>query len=300
MNEFPGSNVSAVQKFWKARRRAVLVSLLSRITGEKDDLLPWQEVSKKLGLVHPNKRYLENVPLDKIVGSVNRYHDFNRKFHPLSDDDRERWARVDQLVESQGLEPVEVYKVGGAYFVYDGNHRVSVARQNEAGYVEAFVTEFRSPVEVKPDDSLVDIILRREYEELVEDIQLDQLPFHLDIRVSLPGRYREVYEHISVHRYYMGIEQQREISMLEATESWAKKVYLPVVNVIRRLNVLKEFPGRTETDLYLWLMKHEWELEQALGIDLSKEAVAFDLTENFSRRIFHRIKRWWKRLWKFW
>jgi hypothetical protein len=300
MNEFGGIGVRAVQKFRKARRRAVLISLLSRLTGESDELLPWQEVSKQLNLVHPNKRYLENVPLDKIVGSVNRYHDFNRKFYPLSDDDEYRWAKVDHLVETQGLEPAEVYKVGDAYFVYDGNHRVSVARQNEAAQIEAYVTEFRSPVEVLPDDSLLDMVLRMEYEELVEDTFLDELPFDLNLQVSIPGRYREVYEHISVHRYYMGLEQQREIPMLEATESWAKNVYLPVVKVVRDLKVLKDFPDRTETDLYLWLMKHEWELEESLGIDLSTEAVAFDLTENFSKRMWHRLKRWWKNLWRFW
>jgi hypothetical protein len=299
-DEIGGMRIAAIQKFHKARRRAVLISLLSRITGESDELLSWQEVSKKLNLVHPNKRYLASIPLDKIVGSVNRYHDFNRQFYPLSDDAEHRWSEVDLLVESRGLEPVEVYKLGEVYFVYDGNHRVSVARQNDAGQIEAFVTEFRSPIEVKPDDSLLDLVLRVEREELIEDTQMDQLPFELDIQVSIPGRYHEVYEHISVHRYYLGIEYQREIPMLEAAESWAKNVYLPVVQVIQKLGVLKDFPERTETDLYLWLLKHEWELERSLGIDLSTEAVVYDLTEKFSTRLLHRIKRWWKQLFKFW
>jgi hypothetical protein len=300
MNDIPGIRINAFNKFRKARRRAVLISLLARLTGESDELLAWQEVSHQLNLVHPNKRYLANVPIDEIVGSVNRYHDFNRKFYPLSDDDEYRWAKVEQLVEVQGLDPVEVYRVGDVYFVYDGNHRVSVARQNEATHIEAYVTEFRSPVEVHPDDSLLDLVLRMEYEELVEDTLLDQLPFELELSVSIPGRFREVYEHVSVHRYYLGLELEREIPMLEAAESWARNVYLPVVKVIRDLKVLNDFPERTETDLYLWLMKHEWELEASLGIDLPTEAVAFDLTQNFSTRMLHRVKRWWRRLWKFW
>jgi hypothetical protein len=300
MNISNRSRIEAVQKFRKARRRAVLISLLSRITGKSDELLPWQEVSRKLNLVHPNKRYLASIPLDKIVGSVNRYHDFNRKFYPLSDEAEYRWSKVDQLVEDRGLEPVEVYKVGDVYFVFDGNHRVSVARQNEAAQIEAYVTEFRSPVDVGPDDSILDLVLRMEFKELVEDTLLDQLPFELDIRLSIPGRSREVYEHISVHRYYLGLEQNREIPMLEATESWARNVYLPVVEVIRDLKVLKDFPERTETDLYLWLKKHEWELESSLGIDISTEAVAYDLTYHFSKRLWVRLKHWWSHLGKFW
>lgn len=300
MGSYEKLSVNAVHKFRKARRKALVMTLLSRLTGESDELLSWSDVRKKLGLVHPNKRYLASIPLDKIVGSVNRYQDFNRKFYPLSDNDEGRWAAVDRLVENRGLEPIEVYKVGEVYFVYDGHHRVSVARQNEAAQVEAFVTEFRSPVDVQPDDSIKDLVLRKEHEELMEDIEADKLPFDLDLELSIPGRCREIYEHIAVHRYFLGTQQQREVPMAEATESWAKNVYIPVVKVIRDLHVLREFPGRTETDLYLWLKKHEWELEKTLGIDVSTEAAAYDLTLHFSKRLWVRLKHWWRHVKNFW
>lgn len=296
MRNFTASRLAALQQFRDARRRAVLISLLSRLTGKSDQLLSWDQVRKELNLMHPNKRYLENVPLDKIVGSVNRYHDFNRQFYPLSDDRQDRWTTVKALVEERGLEPAEMYKVGDVYFVFDGNHRVSVARQNEATHIEAYVNEFRSKVEVHPEDSLEDVILRVEYEELLEDTLLDKISIPLEIRVTIPGRYREIYEHISVHRYYLGLEQSREVPMLEAADSWAVNVYLPVVQVIRDLKVLKDFPQRTETDLYLWLKKHEWELEQALGIDIPTEAAAYDLTMHFSKRLWIRFRRWWQHL----
>jgi hypothetical protein len=298
MSDFGVNRLAAVHQFREARRKAVLVSLLSRFTGKSDELLPWEEVSKELDLMHPNKRYLENVPLDKIVGSVNRYHDFNRQFYPLSDDDQDRWAKVQSLVEVRGLEPVEMYKVGDAYFVFDGNHRVSVARQNEATHIEAYVNEFRSKVEIHPEDSLEDVILRVEYEELLEDTQLEKISVDLDFRVTVPGRYREVYEHISVHCYYLGLEKDEEIPILEATKSWVKNVYLPVIKVIRDLDILKAFPGRTETDLYLWLKRHEWELEQSCGVDIPTEAAAYDLTLHFSKRLWIRFLRWWKHLGK--
>lgn len=298
MDELGVSRLAAVQQFRNARRRAVLISLLSKLTGKSDRLLSWEQMSKELNLMHPGKRYLENVPLDKIVGSVNRYHDFNRQFYPLSDDAQDRWAKVKTLVEERGLEPAEMYKVGEVYFVFDGNHRVSVARQNEAAQIESYVYEFRSKVEVHPEDSIEDVILRAEYEELLEDTLLDQISYDLDFRVTIPGRYREVYEHICVHRYYLGLEQDREVSMLEATESWVKNVYLPVVEVIRELDVLNDFPGRTETDLYLWLKRHEFELEQACGIDIPTEAAAYDLTLHFSKRLWFRFLRWWKHLGK--
>jgi len=32
---------------------------------------------------------------------------------------------------------------------------------------------------------------------------------------------------------------------------------MPVVNVIRETNILKEFPHKTEGDLYLWVLDHQ-------------------------------------------
>jgi len=296
MPEFSTHEHMALQNFRKARRRASLNSLLSSVTGKQDELLSWDQVSKNLGLVHPNKKYIENVPLDKIVGSVNRYLDFDRQFYPLLDDDQVRWTRVGQLVEERGLEPVEVYKVGGVYFVYDGNHRVSVARQNEAAQIEAYVTEFRSPVELLPDDTLRDVIMRVEREELFEDTKLDKISVDLDLAVSQPGCYPEVFEHISVHRYYLGLEHKREIPMLEAAESWAKNIYLPAIKLIRKMEVLKDFPDRTETDLYLWLKKHEWELAADLGAAIPTETAVRDLTNKFSRNMLRRFVRWRRRI----
>jgi hypothetical protein len=36
---------------------------------------------------------------------------------------------------------VELYKIGGAYFVSDGHHRISVARANHQLYIDAHVIE---------------------------------------------------------------------------------------------------------------------------------------------------------------
>ena len=91
------------------------------------------------------------VPLDSIVGSVGRYEDFTRDFLPRRDSDKERWARVEFLAnESTGLPPVELFQIGDAYFVNDGNHRVSVARQSGHTHIEAYVTDVHTRVPLSP------------------------------------------------------------------------------------------------------------------------------------------------------
>jgi len=297
MNDFGGvKRVHALQEFRQARRKAELRSLLTKLTGEPDELLVFDEVRRALNLAHPNLRYLDNILLNSIVGSVNRYHDFNRKFYPLSDSDINRWARVKELMEVHGLEPIEVYKIGEVYFVLDGNHRVSVARQLEMETIEAYVTEFRVNVEIRPDDDYADVCLRAEYKELMEDTRLDKVYPGIEIQVTVPGRYHEIEEHIQVHRYYLGLEKEREISLEEASISWVENVYHPVVEVIRDLKILDDFPGRTETDLYLWLKKHQLELEQALDRDVGDETAALHLRKEFGQGFLLQLKRFWRKL----
>jgi hypothetical protein len=297
MSDFGGpGRVAAIQQFRQARRKAELKSLLSKLTGRQDDLLVFDEIRKTLDLTHPKPEELKNIPLDSIIGSVNRYYDFNRQFYPLDDSDEDRWAKVKELVEIKGLDPIEVYQVGEVYFVLDGNHRVSVARQMDAETIQAYVKEFRTEIQVKPEDEVIDVVLRLEHKELMEDTKLDLVRPEVEFKVTVCGRYKEIREHIAVHRYYLGLEQERDVPIEEAAASWVDNYYLPAVNVIRELNVLSDFSSRTETDLYLWLKKHQWELEQSLEKEIPDGDAALDLSEKFGKQFWRKVLRLWARL----
>jgi hypothetical protein len=290
--------LKAIQEFRNARRRAEVKALLSKFTGKSEELLAFDEIRKTLDLTHPLQEELRDIPLDSIVGSVNRYYDFNRQFYPLDDSAENRWSRVRTLVETKGLDPIEVYQVGDVYFVLDGNHRVSIARQMNAETIQAYVKTFRSNIEVKPDDEITDVVLRHEHKELMEDTKLDQIRPDVDFEVTVCGRYKEIKEHIDVHRYYLGLEQKREVSTEEASTSWVENYYLPGIHAIREQEILEEFPGRTETDLYLWLKRHQWELEKSLDRAVPDRFAAQDLMERFSRKFWRKISRFWEKLFK--
>jgi hypothetical protein len=94
------------------------------------------------------------VELEKIVGSVGRHRDFDHAFMPLRAGVGERWKRVDLAFHrAVELPPVSLYKLGDAYFVQDGNHRVSVARYHDVTTIEAVVTEFRPTIIREPEHS---------------------------------------------------------------------------------------------------------------------------------------------------
>ncbi len=297
MSEFSRTRYSsAMNDFRSARRKASMQSLLDRISGKSEELLSFEEISHRLKLTGQRRKYLTEIPLDAIIGSVGRYRDFNRNFLPLSDSDADRWTRVKLAQELEGLPPIEVYKIGEAYFVLDGNHRVSIARQLEMETIEGYVTEYSSHVSLSPDDDYNDVIMKVEFAHLMEQTGLDRLRPDIDITVTVPGRYPEIYEHIVVHRYYLGLEKKREISMDEAVTSWVDNVYLPVVRLIRQRGILREFPDRTETDLYLWLKKYQAELAKSLGWHVELEQTASHLIQRFSPRLQRMLSAVWSNL----
>jgi nucleotide-binding universal stress UspA family protein len=282
---FKSDFVAALEDYKRARRKAAVQELLAKLTGTPDEtqLLSYDDVRQKLQAIEKSSQRLEDIPLDAIVGSVGRYHDFNRKFLPKSSISQDRWAVVKVTSQTQsGLPPIEVYQIGGAYFVKDGNHRVSVARQMGNKYIQAYVTEVETRVDLTPEITPDEVIIKGEQVRFLEKTKLDQSIPDLDISATTAGAYPTLLEHIAVHRYYMGIEQQREIPFEEASEDWYKKVFTPVVNIINHRDLLHDFPDRTAVDLYLWAADHRASLSQEVGWDVGSEAALSDIWEKFS------------------
>ncbi len=284
---------SAVRDFRHARREAAMQEIVARLTGKSADLLSFEDVRRKLKAKSSGSQELKEIPLDAIVGSVGRYSDFTRSFLPRQDSDQERWTRVKAaVIGSGGLPPIEVYQIGQAYFVLDGNHRVSVARQVGATHIKAYVIEVHTKVPLSPDVQPDDLILKAEYADFLEHTRLDESRPEANLDVTVPGQYRVLEGHIDVHRYFMGLEQKREIPYQEAVNHWYDEVYLPAVQVIRERGVLQDFPERTETDLYVWVSRYRAALEQALGWKIEEGAAATAMAARFSprpRRVVARV-----------
>ena len=129
--------------FDRARRRAFFGRIAARLRRKCSRLLTFDEV-RQAHLAHNRHRLgLSDVEVSKIVGSVDRHEAFDRTFMPTKASLSERWKRVDRAFH-RGVElpPVRLYKLGDAYFVEDGNHRVSVARYQGVEWIDAEVTEF--------------------------------------------------------------------------------------------------------------------------------------------------------------
>jgi hypothetical protein len=286
----------AARDFERAHRRAFIQDTLSLIRYEPVDLLPFEDVRKKLQLGSKSYLGLQDIPLAQIVGSVGRYEDFTRTFMPRKINTRQRWEQINNLMDQGGWPPIEVYKVSDAYFVRDGNHRVSVARQLDLDTIEAHVWEYPTRVPLEPDDDLDDLILRQEYLEFLDDTKLDQLRPDQWIILTQPGGYCELEEAIAVHRHWQSLERGEEIPWLEAVVDWYDHVYLPLATKIQEEDILAYFPGRTEADLVVWVLRHWEKLERNYG---GEEVMADQVVEDFAERTrtnpFRRLLAWIER-----
>jgi nucleotide-binding universal stress UspA family protein len=276
---------SAAEDFARARRRAAMEEIIARLTRKSAALLSYDEVSEKLRASGATPRGVQEIPLDAIVGSVGRYTDFTRSFLPRLDSDQARWVRIETAPAGlAGLPPIQVYQIGQAYFVLDGNHRVSVARQQGLTFIMADVTEVHTKVSLSPDVQPDDLIIKAEAAAFLEATGLDKSRPGADLSVSIPGQYAKLENHIEVRRYLIEEELGREISFEEAAARWYDEDYAPVVEVAREQGILRDFPNRTETDLYLWISQHRLALEQELGLEVRPESVASNLAHRFSPR----------------
>jgi len=276
---------TAQSNFNEARRRALLAALRDIFRGQPNAMLSFEEVRARLNV--RGQRYLgrQVVPLDHIIGSEGRYVDFDRRFLPRSDALQQRWSNIDQaMLQAVDLPPVDLYKIGDIYFVRDGNHRVSVARQQGGEFIDANVIELIVDVPLDPDLSVRDLLMKEEYSDFLEWTDLHTLRPDERIEFSELGGYLDLVRHINAHRYYLGRQLQRDISRDEAVADWYDHVYMPIVRVIREQNLLKHFPGRTEADLYRWIMDHRWYMLERSGADPGPEAAAAEYVALFGRK----------------
>jgi hypothetical protein len=272
--------------FRNARMRSFLRSAWGLLSGRSTKLMAWDEVKDKLGLRGLIRRGVQTVPVSQIVGSVGRYRDFDDAFLPKSNELSDRWRKINRaFYQDVSLPPVSLYKVGDVYFVLDGNHRVSVAREHGVEFLDADVVEAVTRVPLTAEDIDADHLERLgEYAEFLERTQLDQLRPEQNIKFTIGGGYDRLIEHIAVHRYYMGMEQQRDIGENEAVMDWYDNVYMPIVETVRNEDILKDFPDRTESDLYVWIIDHRHFLQKENSDDVDFGQAVTDYADKFGEK----------------
>lgn len=286
------------EDFTKARARGRMQSILSTLQWKNSDLLSFYEVTELLKPRHETYLGMRTIPIDKIIGSEGRYHDFTLAFYPKKELLRARWESIDRAHHQYvDLPPISVYKLGDWYFVRDGNHRVSVAKTQGVEFIDAEVVELDSEIPIEPGltkRQLRKRVVNYERERFIEVYHPDDYLDMNEIEFTSPGMYPELVNHILVHKYYINMNKTEEIPFADAARSWFNNVYMPIVNEIRHEHLLTSFPGHTEGDLYMWIVRHWDNLKNSTGSqNISIQKATSDYKKRFGKGMLQRwIARW--------
>ncbi|MBU1049896.1 hypothetical protein KKG90_07740 [Candidatus Bipolaricaulota bacterium] len=286
--------------FERARHRANWNRVLAFVKGKPSLLIPFELVRSQIEVKSAAYEGLQEIDIESVIGSVNRYHEFDREFLPKTAMSADRWSGVRRMFDSDaGFPPIKVYRVGEAFFVVDGNHRVSVARQLRMKTIEAEIVHFHADVSIDKHTDIADLIINKEYTDFLKQTRLDMLRPTQNITFTRPGRYATILEHIDKRRYFMGLELGREISYEEAVVSWYDSLYRPLLEIFEQDGILDQFPRRTAADLYVWVADHLYFLRERWGDDVGLATAAKGLRNgNLSRPWLAWLARWARPLWR--
>jgi len=250
----------------RAHRKAFLRSVISHVRRQPNALIPYRDVRDRVTMERETYRGMQTVSVRDIVGSVDRFGDFDRAFFPKQRHTAGRWKSIDRAYHSDiRLPPIQLYRVGDVYFVKDGNHRVSVAREHGVEFIDAEVIEGHVRAPLRSTMSPSQLLHQLEYAEFLRQTNLDKTRPEHDIRPTSLGRFEEILEHVEGHRQQRTAFQGVDVPMASAAAEWFDAIYLPIVTASRDRRLLREFPNRTEVDVYLWVMANRDRIETEFG-----------------------------------
>jgi hypothetical protein len=262
---FPGAD--AQNDFTRARRARLLSDVARRLRREPDDvglILPFEEVVEALGRTGQVDRGLKVVPLDAIVGTVDRAADFDRGFRPTSARLRSRWERIAAAQRrGEALPPVSLFQIGELYFVRDGHHRVSVAKSLGRDDIDAYVTEVTTRLRLGRDLRVSELPLKDHERLFRERVPLDA-ERRSRITVSDPWDFGTLAEAVEAWGFRMMQERGHFADRHEVARRWFDDEYAPVSDMLAAGGLVER--GETEADAYLRLAAdrylilrtHEW------------------------------------------
>jgi hypothetical protein len=253
--------------FGRARRRTAASRIAHRLRGEPGDvnvILPFEEVVSALGRRGERRLGLQTIPLESIVGTVDRGREFDRRFRPTSSRVRTRWERI-AAAQRRGaaMPPIDVYRIGELHFVKDGHHRVSVARAFGWDTIDAYVTEVLTAVGAGKEIRLKDLPLKSHERLFFERVPLPE-EARGRIQLSDEWRYAGLAEGVEAWGYRLMHARREFLTREQVAEAWFHEEYEPVVAMLREADLVGK---GTETEAYmrvvtlrfLLLRTHEWD-----------------------------------------
>jgi hypothetical protein len=236
---------------------------------------------------------VQEIAVDQIVGSVDREADFDRDFKPRRRLSRSRLASLNEAFADGFMPPISVFEVGGAYFVEDGHHRVALARERGADFIDAEVTRLQTNYQVPPGVDVARLAHTEQQQILLEETGLRRARPDAVIEFSLLDGYAQLCDIIKAYGYDLARRRGAVPTPEEVASDWYDSAYLPGVQAAGRAGLRQRYEswGITEADLFLWLYQLLREL-RAYDSGADFDAAARQASEvTFSRQQRRHLRR---------
>jgi hypothetical protein len=221
-------------------------------------LIPFEEASRRLRVSGRSYVGIREIALDRIVGSVDRAADFDRGGKPLRRLSRSRMQSLRFAFRDGGMPAIKVFELGGAYFIEDGHHRVALAREAGAAFIDAEVTQVQTNYEVGPDVDVRQLVHTEQQRVLMEESGLAGARPEALIGFTLLDGYTQLREIIKAHGYDLARRHGVLPTAEEVAADWYDHEYLPGLEAIQRAGLPERFASWNSTDADLWLCVYQW------------------------------------------
>lgn len=216
---------------------------------EAETAKSFQQSQEEEAAFDARDRGTRTIALNKIVGSVGRYKDFDARFRIRPHMPVERLEGIKKaLKEGKSLPPVKLYQIKNEYYVLDGNHRIAALKEAGRDDVRARILEF-----VPSKKSLANLV----YREKADFDDLTRLP--AEIELTELGQYGRLIQQINVHQAFLKAQTGADLPLTQAALDWYRSIYSPLLAIIENGKLESHFPDRTPADLYVYISTHLWE-----------------------------------------
>jgi len=238
-------------------------------------LLPLDEASRRLRVTARSYLGVHEIPVKQIIGSVDRSKDLNRDFNPRHGLSARRLENLRTAFPDGDAPAIDVFEIGGAYFVEDGHHRVALALERHAEFIDAQVTRLETNYQVGPDADVSQLIHTEQQRILLEESGLSRARPEASVEFTLLDGYTQTREIIKAHGYDIARGRGALPEPEEVAADWYEETYLPAVEAARRASLPEMYASwhSTDGDFFLWLYQIRRDL-RALDSKVDFDAAA--------------------------
>lgn len=249
--------------FWKSKpvRKPNNRTRAGRQAPEANSVKSFRDQQQIEAAFDHRDRGIRSVPLDRIVGSVGRYQDFDSRFRlkPMMPSDRLEGIKK-AMRQGRNLGPVKLFEIKDEFYVLDGNHRIAAAMALGHDEILAHIEEFI------PSKNTLPNILYRERAEFADRTRLPAA-----INLTEVGQYGYLLEQIAEHQQFLQAEGDNDVDFEMAAQDWFRTIFRPLCSIVKRSRLVDSFPGRTVEDLFAYITFHQWnegrKRRYGIGID---------------------------------